>query len=113
MRVTVLERSSERPMWFQLCLVPPDVTVAPACSASDLLVLGAPGTYEASLAWRDLRGAAAVEWRSGVEALMWVLRREDGTPVPGSGEDAGSYLPTSLRVRAVAAPAGAGLPDAR
>ena len=106
-RVTVVERSGDRPMWFQLCLVPPDVTVAPACSAADLLVLRATGTYEASLAWADLRGAAAVEWRNGVEAIMWVLRREDGTPVPGSGDDASSYLPTSLRVRAVA------LPDAR
>jgi tetratricopeptide (TPR) repeat protein len=112
-RVTVLERSSDDPMWFQVCLVPPDVAVAPACSAADLLVLRAPGTYDAAVRWRDLGGAASVDWRNGVDALMWVLRRPDGTPVAGSGADASRYLPTALRVRTVAAPAGAALPDGR
>jgi hypothetical protein len=93
-------------MWFQLCLVPPDVAVAPACSAEDLLTLGAVGTYEVSLPWRTLAGAGAVSWQRGVDALMWVLRRTDGTPVAGSSSDADQYLPTSLRVQAIAIPAG-------
>ncbi len=112
-RATVAERTGDAPMWLQFCLVPPDVAVAPACSAIDLLVLGASGTYEASVRWRDLAGAASVDWRNGVDALMWVLRRPDGTPVSGSGDDADRYLPTALRVRAIATPAGAALPDGR
>jgi hypothetical protein len=91
-------------MWFQFCLVPPDVSVTPACSAVDLLTLGAAGTYEASVPWSALNGAGSVAWQRGVDALMWVLRRTDGTPVAASSEDAASYLPTSLRVRAIAVP---------
>lgn len=112
-QATVMERTGDAPMWLQFCLVPPDVAVAPACSATDLLVLGGSGTYEASVRWRDLAGAASVDWRNGVDALMWVLRRPDGTPVSGSGDDADRYLPTSLRVRAIATPAGVALPDGR
>jgi DNA segregation ATPase FtsK/SpoIIIE-like protein len=112
-RVTVLERPGDDPLWFQLCLVPPDVAVAPACTAPDLVVLGAAGTYEASVRWRDLQGASAVEWRNGIDALMWVLRRPDGAAISGSGDDAARYLPTTLRVRAVATDAGAALPTVR
>ncbi|MFN2322327.1 MAG: tetratricopeptide repeat protein [Trueperaceae bacterium] len=112
-RATVTERAGDAPMWLQFCLVPPDVAVAPACSATDLLVLGSPGTYEASVRWSGLAGASSVDWRNGVDALMWVLRRPDGTPVSGSGADADRYLPTSLRVRVIAAPTGATSPDGR
>ncbi|MDF1523066.1 MAG: tetratricopeptide repeat protein [Trueperaceae bacterium] len=104
-RVEVLEKPSDAPVTYQLCLVPPDVTTAPACSVPDLLAFERAGTYVAQVRWADLAGANAVDWRFGVDALMWVLRRADGTPVAAAAEDAERYLPMSVRVRASARPA--------
>jgi tetratricopeptide (TPR) repeat protein len=109
--VEVVEKPSDAPVTYQLCLVPPDVTTAPACSAPDLVAFDRPGTYVASVRWADLAGASAVDWRAGIDALMWVLRRADGTPVAVGAADAERYLPMAVRVRAVARPAD--LPAAR
>lgn len=105
-RVEVTAKPGDAPVLYQVCLVPPDVSVAPACSAIDLLAFRAPGTYVAEVRWSALSGAGGIDWSRGIDAVLWVLRRPDGTAVDAAAADAARYLPMTARVRASALPAG-------
>ena len=115
LRVELLEAPGAAPLRYQLCLVPSDIAVSPACSPVDLLAFEGPGVASARLPWASLSGASRVDWRRGVDSVMVIARRGDGSPLAadGSGDggtDAGlaldAYLPMRLRVQAVAVPPG-------
>jgi tetratricopeptide (TPR) repeat protein len=124
LRLDVRDKPSDAPVRYQLCLVPSDVTVVPACTDPTLLAFSSPGAYEARTAWTDLSGFDAVDWGEGIESVMLVLRRGDGAAVDapldgGAGDDADgdagavdldAYLPMSVRVRAMAVRPGAPFP---
>lgn len=128
-RVEVLDKPSDAPVLYQLCLVPTDIAMRPACTDPSRLAFSTRGTYDADQAWSDLAGFGGVDWRAGIDSVMVVLRRPDGTPLesPRAGSEAGgeagseagseasgadldAYLPMTVRIQALAVPAGAPFP---
>jgi hypothetical protein len=115
-RLDVQDKPSDELVRYQLCLVPTDVTVAPACTDPTLLAFASRGTYEAQQPWSSLAGFSAIDWQDGIDSVMLVLRRRDGAavdaPVAGGADevDLDAYLPMRVRVRAVAVPEGAPFP---
>lgn len=116
-RVEVLDKPSDAPVLYQLCLVPADIAVRPACTDPSRLAFSGTGTYEGEQPWSGLTGFGGVDWRAGVDSVMAVLRLPDGTPLepPRAGNEAGdteldAYLPMTVRIRALAVPPGAPFP---
>jgi hypothetical protein len=118
-RVEVLDKPSDAPVQYQLCLVPDDISVSPACTDAGLLTLTTPGVYEARQNWAGLANFGAVAWQRGIRSVMAVARRADGAPLdgplPGSGASPdeatlATYLPMRVRVQAMAVPSGTAFP---
>lgn len=115
LRLEVRDGPTDVAARYQLCLVPTDITVRPACSPIGLLPVDGLGVYRATLPWSSLSGSDAIDWRRGVDSAMLILRREDGSPIAGDArDDEGSgidaYLPMSVRLQAMAVPAGTPFP---
>ena len=116
LRVEVLDKPSDAPVLYQLCLVPADIAVRPACTDPDRLAFSGTGTYEGEQPWSGLAGFDGVDWQAGVDSVMTVLRRPDGAPLepPRTGSDAddqlAAYIPMTVRIQALAVPAGAPFP---
>jgi DNA segregation ATPase FtsK/SpoIIIE-like protein len=112
LRLQVQDKPSDAPVQYQVCLVPPDVTVRPACTDPGLLAFTAPGAYQGQAPWSDLVGADAIDWREGVDTVMLVLRRGDGRPIDAGGDagDLARYLPMTGRIQLLAVPSGAPFP---
>lgn len=113
--IEVLDAPSESPVQYQVCLVPFDIGVAPACSDPQRLVVVAGGRATSNQPVASLFGSDRVDWRAGIASVMLVARDERGTPLDqhaltAAGErrtiDLERYYPRSLVVRAALVPAG-------
>ena len=115
-RIEVSQKPSRLPVLYQLCFVPHDITVRPACTDAGLLSFTESGAYEAEQPWSSLAGFSGVDWSQGVDSLMVVLRRQDGSPIDatpaGGDDDAGlaAYLPMTVHLQAVGVPSSAPFP---
>ena len=116
-RVEVIEQATDVPVLYQLCLVPLDITVAPACTNAQLLRIESSRSVSASMPWDSLSSAQAIDWTEGIEGVMLVLRRLDGLPIDrpaadpqAEGGEPTSGLPMRVHVQAVAVPAGVPFP---
>ena len=100
-------------MQYQLCLVPKDISVAPACSSASL-TFSSPGVYEATQALSTFSNYGSVNWASGIDDIMLVVKDEQGRPVDNAyflSSDAASldlnqYFPMNVRYAAVIVPPG-------
>jgi hypothetical protein len=115
----VLSKPSGQPIRYQLCLVPVDITIPPACSDPSLLGFSESGTVEASQPLASLSGADRIPWQRGITSVMLVVRDPGNTPVDersfaASGDrtdfDMGDYYPMTVRYQAMVVPAGASFP---
>src|SRR6056297_3532093 len=88
LRVEVLDKPSDAPVLYQVCLVPADIAVRPACTDPDRLAFSGTGTYEGEQPWSGLAGFDGVDWQAGVDSVMAVLRRPDGAPLEPPPSDA-------------------------
>jgi len=118
-RLEVLSKPSEAPVRYQVCLVPHDITVSPACSDASRLAFTAPGVFATNQSVASLSGASSIAWRQGITSVMLVLRNHENTPVDdrslvGTGErasiDMSAYYPMTVRYQAMLVPAGASFP---
>ena len=118
-RVEVLSKPSEALIRYQVCLVPEDITVSPACSDASRLAFTTPGTFSTNQSIASLGGASNIAWRQGITSVMLVLRNHENTPVDdrtlvGTGEraslDMSDYYPMTVRYQAMLVPAGASFP---
>ena len=114
-RLEIRSKPTDAPILYQICLVPEDISIRPACSdASDLSVSGA-GRYVADQPIAALEGIGALDLRRGLVQAMLVIRRPDGTPIDdrlhtAGGErvtfDADDYYPMTVHYSAVIVPPG-------
>jgi hypothetical protein len=115
-RVEALAGPSDAPVQYQLCLVPFDIAIAPACSDAGALVLGPSGASVSAQSLSGLSGSDRIDWANGIASVMLIMRDESGTPLDeqaltAAGErrqiDLERYYPRTLRVQAVLVPPGA------
>jgi hypothetical protein len=118
-RLEVRSKPSDQPVRYQLCLVPIDITVPPACSDATQLGFSQPGTIEASQPLPSLSGAGSVPWNDGITSVMLVVRDGSGTPVDersfaATGEranlDMSHFYPMAVRYQAMLVPPGSSFP---
>lgn len=118
-RVEVLEKPSEAAVRYQMCLVPQDIQVEPACSDATRLQFQQAGTYQATQEVNGLNGVDALDWEEGLESLMLVVRGDDGEPVDGRFQvtrearealDLDAYYPMRVHVQAILVPDGSEFP---
>ena len=118
-RLEVLSKPSEAQVRYQLCLVPNDITVIPACSDASRLAFTAPGALATNQSVTSLSGASNIAWHQGITSVMLVLRDHENTPVDdrtlvGTGDraslDMSAYYPMTVRYQAMLVPAGASFP---
>ena len=121
-RLEVRSKPSDEPVRYQLCLVPESIVVAPACTAPERLEVTSAGSVTVQQALDDLTGGAALEWSSGIEQLLLVLRRPDGEPIderrlPSQSDvpriDAARYYPMTVRISAILVAPGGTFPGWR
>jgi len=121
-RLDVRSKPSDEPVRYQLCLVPEDIAVAPACTTPGLLEVTSVGSVTNQADLNALAGAGALDWGSGVEQVLLVLRRPDGAPIddrPSPGQtdaqriDAARYYPMTVRVSAILVAPGGTFPGWR
>ena len=119
LRLRVQAKPTDAPVHYQVCLVPEDIHVSPACTAAGRLVVTGPGTVSLDVPLASLSGIEALDWRRGVQQLMLVLRQPDGTPIddralPGQTAralvDAERYYPMTVHLSAALVPPGAAFP---
>ena len=116
-RLQVRSKPTADPVRYQICLVPQDIRVSPACTAPERLEVTSAGSFTLDQRLDALSGAAALDWAQGIQQVMLVLRQPDGTPIddrllPGQTSrsivDPARYYPMDVRVSAVlVAPGGA------
>ena len=115
-RVEVIDAPSDDPVRYQVCLVPFDIAIAPACSDASRLLLGPSGAFEIVQPLTTLSGSDRIEWRRGITSVMLIVRDEGGTPIDErsivvDGErreiDLARYYPRTVRVQAVLVAPGA------
>ena len=91
-------------------------------TAPEWLELTSAGSVTVQQGVDDLTGAAALDWASGIEQVLLVLRRPDGEPLDdrrapgqadGSGIDAARYFPMTVRVSAILVAPGGAFPGFR
>ena len=80
-RLEVFSKPSDAVVQYQVCLVPDDITVAPACSDSAALTFDGRGTFEAQQPLTSLLNYRKVDWSKGVASILLVLRDDRGNPV--------------------------------
>lgn len=118
-RLDVLSKPSDEVVRYQLCLVPVDITVAPACSDATRLAFSDAGTLVTDQPLASLSGADRIAWSSGITSVMLVVRDASGTPVDERSFAAASdrtrfemsdFYPMAVRYQAMLVPAGASFP---
>jgi len=118
-RLDVLSKPSDEFVRYQLCLVPVDITVAPACSDAARLAFSDAGTLVTDQPVASLSGAGRIAWSSGVTSVMLVVRDASGTPVDdrsfaAAGDrtsfEMSDFYPMTVRYQAMLVPAGASFP---
>lgn len=103
-RLEVLDKASDLPVEYQLCLVPPDISISPACSDASELRFTSPGVYEHSQPLPSFSQYGGVDWQRGVAQLMVIVR--DGAGNPLSDAELAAYYPLTVHYTAVLVPAG-------
>ena len=111
-RLEVLSKPSDMPVQYQLCLVPKDISTSPACSDGKLSFSG-PGVYENSQPLTSFLNYNRVDWNSGIENVMLVVKDGEGRPVDstyftqsGASLNLDRYFPMNVRFEAVIVPSG-------
>jgi hypothetical protein len=115
-RVEALGGPSDAPVQYQVCLVPFDIAVAPACSDASGLVLGPSGASVSAQSLATLSGSDRIDWSNGIASIMLIMRDETGIPLDersltAAGErrpiELERYYPRTLNVKLVLVPPGA------
>lgn len=118
-RLEVRSKPSDVPVHYQLCLVPnDDISVQPLCASAEQLVFADEGVYESRQELASLSGAQSIDWSSGFESLILVIKDPSGLPVDnryllGDGRnppDPELYYPMEVRYSAVVVPRGGSFP---
>ncbi|CAN5876845.1 hypothetical protein BH24DEI2_BH24DEI2_24240 [soil metagenome] len=112
-RLEVLSKPTDTPVQYQLCLVPKDISTSPACSNTKLSFSG-PGVYENNQPLSSFLNYNRVNWNSGIDNVMLVVKDAEGRPIDSSyftqsGDDLklDDYFPMNVRFEAVIVPPGA------
>jgi tetratricopeptide (TPR) repeat protein len=109
-RVETADAPSDAPVQYQVCLVPLDISVAPACSDATRLVLGPSGTFVSDQPLASLSGVDRIDWARGITSVMLIVRDADGTPLDERSLTAAGerreialerYYPRTVHVQAV------------
>ena len=112
-RVEVVSKPTDRPVRYQLCLVPTDITRRPACTEESGLTLTQPGVYTHSQPLPTLSQFSNVDWSQGLDSLMVIVKDAAGNPIDGSyplreqfegAPDLGLYYPMEVRYTVVLVP---------
>ncbi len=114
-RLEVISKPSDLPVSYQLCLVPSNISLRPACTDSSALTFVAPGIYEAIQPMSTLTQYQAIDWRQGMLNLMLIVKDGEGNPIDGSfplienwhgSPELELYYPMQVRYSAVIIPPG-------
>ena len=113
-RLEVLSKPSDEPVRYQLCLVPKNISVKPACSTSEL-AFSDPGVYESTQPLSSFSNYTSVDWESGIDDVMLVVKDSQGRPVDdayfvGQRDETlnlDDYFPMQVSFEAVLVPPGA------
>ena len=113
-RLEVLSKPSNEPVRYQLCLVPKNISVKPACSNSEI-AFSDTGVYESTQPLSSFSNYNSVDWESGIDDLMLVVKDSQGRPVDdayfvGQGAETlnlDDYFPMQVSFEAVLVPPGA------
>ena len=113
-RLEVLSKPSTEPVRYQLCLVPKNISVKPACSSSELAFSGT-GVYENTQPLSSFSNYSGIDWASGIDDVMLVVKDGQGRPVDdayyvsqgGEALDLDDYFPMQVSFEAVLVPPGA------
>jgi hypothetical protein len=108
-RLEVRAKPTDAPILYQLCLVPEDISVRPACSDASAMRVTGTGRFVVDQPLSTLSGVTDLDWRRGLTQVMLVIRHPDGTPIDdrflGQAErtavDPDAYYPMSVRFSAV------------
>ena len=115
-RVDGIEAPGEDPVQYQVCLVPSDIAIAPACTEAGRLVLGQTGAFTLAQPIASLSGSDRVDWRRGISSVMLIMRDASGTPLDEQALTAAGerrsiaverYYPRTVHVQVVLVAAGA------
>ena len=105
----VASKPSDEPVQVQVCLIPSDVSVKPACSSGGVRIGGA-GSYEANQPLTSFSRYNDLDWSQGIKGIMIILRDENGVPLDLDfaleGGNLELYYPIQLSYEAVLVPAG-------
>ena len=121
-RLDVRSKPTDEPVRYQLCVVPEDIGVVPACTDPELLEVTTVGSVAVQQSLDGLTSGAALDWAEGIEQLLLVLRRPDGEPIddrwsPGQADsrriDAARFFPMAVRVSAILVAPGGTFPGWR
>ena len=108
LQLTVADAPGNAAMQVQVCLIPSDVSVKPACG-SGAVVTGA-GSYEFRQPLSTFSRHGEVDWSTGLSGLMLILRDQNGVPLDRDfaleGGNLSAYYPVRLEVSAVLVPVG-------
>lgn len=114
-RLEVISKPSDLPVSYQLCLVPSNISLRPACTDSSALTFVAPGIYEATQPMSALTQYQTIDWRQGMLNLMLIVKDGNGNPIDGSfplienwhgSPELELYYPMQVRYSAVIIPPG-------
>lgn len=113
-RLEVLSKPSAEPVRYQLCLVPKNISVRPACSNAELSFSGT-GVYESTQPLSSFSNYSGIDWESGIDDVMLVVKDGEGRPVDdayyvsqrGETLDLDDYFPMQVSFEAVLVPPGA------
>ena len=114
-RVEVISKPSDLPVRYQICLVPTNIALRPACSDETQLTFTEPGIYEANQALSTFSNAGPIDWRQGILNVMLIVKDGEGNPIDGSfplvenwhgTPDLSLYYPMQVRYSAVIIPPG-------
>ena len=105
----VASAPSDAPVQVQVCFIPSDVSVKPACSSGGVPISGA-GSYQANQALTSFSRYETMDWSQGIKGIMIILRDENGVPLDLDfaleGGNLELYYPIELSYEAVLVPAG-------
>ena len=112
-RLEVLSKPSDEPVRYQLCLVPKNISVKPACSTSELS-FSDTGVYENTQPLSSFSNYSSVDWESGIDDVMLVVKDDQGRPVDaayfvGQGSETlnlEDYFPMQVNFAVVLVPPG-------
>ena len=113
-RLELISAASDKPVQFQVCFAPNDISVRPSCSSSSGLTATGAGVYETEQALSSFSRYGSVDWTRGISGLMLILRDGDGNPINNDlvaeGVDLADYYPLEAKYTAMLVPLGSSFP---